>query len=255
MSDQPENEVKSKSVIKREAAQAGEYKELREKAEKTVEQTAEALGIPMAGVGIQTPAKVIEPIWKTIQSFQEAFPGVEKKRYNQFTESNYASLADVWDAAFPHMKGKLWTLAFVETLNTAPAAPLSQLVVCIYNADGDFVYSALPLPNSMESPQKVGSAMKYYRRYLICTMLGIIEMDDDDGNAAEVSKSSDLAISADQLKKINDLIAATKTDAADVLAYIETSYRKAAVDHLSYAEAGTIVKMLEHKQNKLRDAQ
>jgi hypothetical protein len=43
--------------------------------------------------------------------------------------------------------------------------------------------AAIPLP-ATEDPQKLGSAITYYRRYAIVTLLGLVTEEDDDGNAA-----------------------------------------------------------------------
>jgi hypothetical protein len=208
------------------------------------------------------PIKMPEQIWETIKRFQQVFPGVEKKRFNQFTNSHYASLDDVWNAVLPKLDAVgLDTLAWVETIVvTGPGGeasgmfPLSTLKVCLYNKDRQQVQSELPLPNAMEAPQKVGGALTYYRRYLICTMLGVVAEADDDGNSAGGDKNTTPSIDADQLKKINELVPLTNTAKSDLLAFIEESYRKAAIEHLSYAEAATIIKMLEHKQNTIRKA-
>jgi hypothetical protein len=45
------------------------------------------------------------------------------------------------------------------------------------------VQAAIPLP-ATEDPQKLGSAITYYRRYAIVTLLGLVTEEDDDGNAA-----------------------------------------------------------------------
>ena len=47
---------------------------------------------------------------------------------------------------------------------------------------GESVTSSIPLPN-MEDPQKLGSAVTYYRRYTLQSLLGL-QAEDDDANAA-----------------------------------------------------------------------
>ncbi len=48
--------------------------------------------------------------------------------------------------------------------------------------DGDSVTSSMLLPN-IEDPQKLGSAVTYYRRYTLQSLLGL-QAEDDDANAA-----------------------------------------------------------------------
>lgn len=45
-----------------------------------------------------------------------------------------------------------------------------------------YVYSCIDLPN-IEDPQKLGSAITYYRRYTLQSLLGL-QAEDDDGNKA-----------------------------------------------------------------------
>jgi hypothetical protein len=45
-----------------------------------------------------------------------------------------------------------------------------------------FVYSEMSLPN-IQDPQKLGSAITYYRRYTLQSLLGL-QAEDDDGNTA-----------------------------------------------------------------------
>ena len=48
--------------------------------------------------------------------------------------------------------------------------------------NGDSVTSSMLLPN-IQDPQKVGSAVTYYRRYTLQSLLGL-QAEDDDANAA-----------------------------------------------------------------------
>ncbi len=45
-----------------------------------------------------------------------------------------------------------------------------------------YVYSCIDLPN-IQDPQKLGSAITYYRRYTLQSLLGL-QAEDDDGNKA-----------------------------------------------------------------------
>ncbi len=47
---------------------------------------------------------------------------------------------------------------------------------------GESVVSSIPLPQ-MDDPQKLGSAVTYYRRYTLQSLLGL-QAEDDDANAA-----------------------------------------------------------------------
>lgn len=50
---------------------------------------------------------------------------------------------------------------------------------------GESVVSSIPLPQ-MDDPQKLGSAVTYYRRYTLQSLLGL-QAEDDDANSASQS--------------------------------------------------------------------
>jgi hypothetical protein len=79
----------------------------------------------------------------------------------------------------------------------------------------DSVTSSIPLPQ-MDDPQKLGSAVTYYRRYTLQSLLGLQAEDDDANIASKATKTSkqwvnqgdkiwnaalDKGITLDELKK------------------------------------------------------
>jgi len=53
---------------------------------------------------------------------------------------------------------------------------------------GESVTSSIPLPQ-MDDPQKLGSAVTYYRRYTLQSLLGLQAEDDDANSASQATKS------------------------------------------------------------------
>lgn len=56
--------------------------------------------------------------------------------------------------------------------------------------NGDSVTSSMLLPN-IQDPQKVGSAVTYYRRYTLQSLLGLQAEDDDANVASKATKPKD----------------------------------------------------------------
>lgn len=62
----------------------------------------------------------------------------------------------------------------------------------IYDAEsGESIGSSIQLPN-LSDPQKLGSAITYYRRYTLQSLLGL-QAEDDDANAASKPPKMDLS--------------------------------------------------------------
>lgn len=53
---------------------------------------------------------------------------------------------------------------------------------------GESVTSSIPLPQ-MDDPQKLGSAVTYYRRYTLQSLLGLQAEDDDANSASQATKN------------------------------------------------------------------
>jgi ERF superfamily len=64
----------------------------------------------------------------------------------------------------------------------------------LYHSSGELIESVIKLPE-IPDPQKVGSAITYYRRYSICCLLSVCADEDDDGSTATaLAKASAAAI-------------------------------------------------------------
>ncbi|MCP4618995.1 MAG: ERF family protein, partial [Bradyrhizobium sp.] len=58
-----------------------------------------------------------------------------------------------------------------------------SLRTTLLHSSGQWIQGSYPLPD-LDSPQAMGSAMTYARRYCLCAILGIAADEDDDGQAA-----------------------------------------------------------------------
>jgi len=67
---------------------------------------------------------------------------------------------------------------------------------------GDSVSSSLALPD-IQDPQKIGSAITYYRRYTLASLLALQAEDDDGNKASGKSESKPWLNATDQSGKIN----------------------------------------------------
>lgn len=59
------------------------------------------------------------------------------------------------------------------------------LAYSLLHTSGDSLHGEYPLPSPLQStPQAVGSAITYARRYVLCAITGVVADEDDDGHAA-----------------------------------------------------------------------
>ncbi len=132
---------------------------------------------------------------------------IAKKRENDHFKSNYFDINDALDAVNPLLQENRLLL-----LQPVRGNKVYTIIRDIDpNEDGEFLEedSYLELPDitvtkkytrgqrageeeTFENPQKMGSAITYYRRYTLTSLLGL-EAEDDDGNAAAGNKKPSAA--------------------------------------------------------------
>lgn len=103
------------------------------------------------------------------------------------------------DAVNPHFKNKYASLKGVFTQLRKPLKKhgltyqqeignldgvLALTTTIRHPSTSEFRVSTAPLPHKPNDPQSAGSAITYFRRYMMLTALGLLTDDDDDGNLA-----------------------------------------------------------------------
>lgn len=98
----------------------------------------------------------------------------------------YASLADIHAAVLPVLSrhGLAWT-----TMPTIREDGRYVLRCELAHTSGESRTCEMPLP-SMCTPQELGSALTYARRYALCSIVGIAPDEDDDGAAATLGAAT-----------------------------------------------------------------
>jgi len=89
----------------------------------------------------------------------------------------YATLENCISTVRPHLAAN--GLGFVQFI--APG----EMVTRIFHSSGEFLDCAIPMPNLPNKPQEAGSLISYFKRYSLCTALGITADEDDDANIAQ----------------------------------------------------------------------
>jgi len=115
-------------------------------------------------------------IYKKLFEAKKEIGVLTKDSKNPFFKSNYLSLNGLIDAVEEVLeKHELLLLQPIED---------GKVITRIVSTEKDgMVQSELSLPN-IQDPQKLGSAITYYRRYTLQSLLGL-QAQDDDGNKAQ----------------------------------------------------------------------
>lgn len=105
-----------------------------------------------------------------------------KNKANPHLKSKYADLSSVYEVAMPAMQKA--GLVAVTTTNTETADLVGVSMRLIHAVSGQWVEGSTLFKIPMATPQAVGSAITYGRRYLMLTMLNMVADDetDDDGH-------------------------------------------------------------------------
>jgi len=108
-----------------------------------------------------------------------------KSADNPFHKSKYANLTSVWEACRLHLSKN--GIAVVQTLDESAGQMI--LVTMLAHSSGQWIKSRVPiLVGDKKTPQTIGSAITYMRRYSLAAIVGVApEQDDDDGQAATVA--------------------------------------------------------------------
>lgn len=100
---------------------------------------------------------------------------------NPFFKSRYASLASCWDAC----RGPLTKHGLAVTQGLTSDGRKVTVTTILLHSGGGMLQSALTVTAKDESPQAMGSASSYGRRYALAAMVGLASAEsDDDGNEA-----------------------------------------------------------------------
>jgi len=133
----------------------------------------------------------IKEIATALSKAQAKIKGAEKDADNPFFNSSYATLASVWEACRAAITHE--GLAVAQGTESGEGEKI-KVVTRLMHTSGEWIESELSVtPMKMKvdrndsekqvTPQSVGSALTYVRRYALAAMVGVAP-EDDDGNAA-----------------------------------------------------------------------
>jgi hypothetical protein len=123
----------------------------------------------------------IQELAAALAKAQGQIKGAEKDRENPHFKSVYATLDSVWEACRAPLSSNGLALVQAPSVSIEGGVVITTLLM---HQSGQWIETDLELAPRDGSPQAVGSAITYGRRYALMAVAGIAPTDDDDGNAA-----------------------------------------------------------------------
>lgn len=199
----------------------------------------------------------LQNIGKAITLFQTKMEKVKKDASNPFFKSKYATLSNILESI---------QLPLAESGLSFCQIPDGDCLttILIHNESGEFLqgcYSIKPVPEYLKekdrdgnviyrgdsyiSPQGIGSAITYARRYALSAILGINVDDDDDGNAASKphAPASTYTKPAEHKPGAVTPNPATQTDGGDTRPWISEKQFNGALERINNGEFDLLEKL------------
>lgn len=175
--------------------------------------------MPTTWVGFET-SPTVGKLAEALAKAQAEIKGATKDSDNPFFKSKYADLESVWEACRTALTNH--GIAVIQ----GPHASGQTLFVTtmLLHSSGEWARSTLSTTLKDQSPQVVGSATTYLRRYGLSAMAGVAPKDDDDGNAAQGNTGGPVTRAA-RREAAQD---ASRRDAAENGPYAERERQRAA---------------------------
>ena len=119
---------------------------------------------------------------QALADFQAEMPTVGQDASNPFYGSSYATLGHIIKTVSPILSKH--GLSVSQVLDGR-----GGVSTILMHVSGEYVQGTVELTPEKDTPQGIGSAITYARRYSYASILGLVTDKDDDGNAATPSAS------------------------------------------------------------------
>ncbi len=129
----------------------------------------------------------IDELCKSLSKAQACMTVAIEDKRNPHFKSTYASLNSIWNSCRDALTKE--GLSVVQTME--PQSEAIYLVTTLLHSSGQWIKSTLPISSSTLTPQQLGSAITYLRRYSLAAIVGVAPGEDDD---AETVKNENIAV-------------------------------------------------------------
>ena len=137
---------------------------------------------------------------------QSQLRAAPKQSKNPFFNSSYADLGSVWNVCKKPLADN--GLTIIQTCDRSPDKSVLILETTLLHKSGQFITGTMTMPMDKQTPQAMGSAMSYAKRYSLAAMVGVVTAEeDDDAESATSRGETDLPDRA----KLQEAVAVLKT--------------------------------------------
>lgn len=137
------------------------------------------------------PAMLTSPtvtaLFAALAKAQAAMKPAEFDKVNPAFKSKYASHASITHAALPALNAN--GIAVIQ--GCSADGQKVEITTLLAHASGEWISSTLTVNATQGTPQGIGSAITYGKRYALSAMVGVVADDDDDGEKASAPTRSE----------------------------------------------------------------
>jgi len=128
----------------------------------------------------------VSEIAKALVAARKEIENPKLDSVNPHFKSKFASLGSVLDA----VNGPLAKHGLVALCDPMPSEKGIDMALRVIHEEGqELIFGPLSFPCTRNDTQGYASAVTYARRYLLCSVFGLVGEPDDDGNAASKQKT------------------------------------------------------------------
>ena len=128
-----------------------------------------------------TMSETVGKIASALAKAQSGMTMIECNSNNPFFNSKYASLSAVLEVALPKLNEN--GIALVQGNRWDANDSGFYITSMLIHSSGEWIKSEIRMPISKKDAHGIGAATTYGRRYLLSSMVGVAQADDD-GNGA-----------------------------------------------------------------------
>jgi hypothetical protein len=165
-----------------------------------------------------THSEQINEIAAALAKAQGVITGAVKDSANPFFKSKYADLASVWDACRKPLSDNGLSVVQSPEANGA----VVTLETILLHSSGQWFRNTLTVSAKEDSPQAIGSAITYLRRYVLQSFAGVAPEDDDAeaahgraGYSVQPSAAKNVSRHTDEGPTVMDGLTIVRVDTTD----------------------------------------